>query len=234
MQYYTYVVIDKQFITSDTFVIKIRPKNAEAVFPYQAGQYCHLLYAAFDPDEAHPFSIASSPENTEYLEFCIKMVGDWTTRFSEVEVGEAVRVSEPQGQLVWSEALEKSVFLVGGVGISPVMSMLRHIQSQGQQGDYTLLYGSRTPENITYKEELTTLEKDIDALKVVHVLSDINEETGWSGYTGFITPEIVQKEVPVKEAEAFYIVGPPIFQDKMKQMLSEFGVPASAIRQEIH
>src|SRR5579871_3747366 len=118
MQLYKTHIIEKKKILDDTYIFRLHPKP----FNFLPGQYVFLQNTLFKPDDPHPFSIASSPFQKNCLEFCIKKYGQWTQTFSQKEKGEIVYISEPQGNFLWDQSIEHAVVLLGGIGISPIMS----------------------------------------------------------------------------------------------------------------
>src|SRR6185437_3945247 len=105
-----YQIIFKQKEVEETYIFRLKPQE-DLIPHFFPGQYCFLKNPQFEnPDEAHPFSIASSPETT-YLEFCIKEMGDWTENFCEkTRVGDTIFVSNPQGNFVWDSTIQNAVF----------------------------------------------------------------------------------------------------------------------------
>lgn len=232
MQYFTYILAKKQRQIEDTYIIKLRPKDKTA-FPFEPGQYCFIKDPLFpDPDEAHPFSIASSPLLASELEFCVKTYGDWTTSFVQKTEGDEIIISEPQGTFIWKETLSDAVFLLGGIGISPIMSMLRTIKLTKQQVKITIIYGNRMLETIAYEQALKKLQKDIPHLKIIHIFSHLDEHSSWSGYKGFITKELVEKEINLTANPDFYFIGPAIFIKKMRAILKELHVNLQKVHTE--
>jgi ferredoxin-NADP reductase len=229
--FHKHTVIYKEFLTPDTFVLRLKPTQKE-VFPFVAGQYTRLKNPNFKPEEAHTFSISSSPNTKEYLEFCIKTYGEWTQQLLQIEKGDELFVQEPEGNFTRKSHDTHMVYLAGGLGISPIMSMLRYIHEEKHNADVTLLYGSRTENTIAYKKEVEQMEKDMPHLKVVHILSHLEPTDPWKGYRGFINEDIIKNEVNLEKNPVFFIIGPPIFIEKMKEMLVGIGVKESQFRLE--
>ncbi|MGI8419986.1 MAG: FAD-binding oxidoreductase [Candidatus Levyibacteriota bacterium] len=225
MTYYPYIIQDKKLETEGTYIYTLKPKNGE-VFSFEPGQYIFTKDPSFsDPQEAHPFSLASSPNNKEVIELCIKDYGDWTHAFSQREIGSNVFISEPQGSFVWDRHYPYAVFLLGGIGISPLISMLRTLAANREQAEIVMIYGNRTPETIAYEKEIQALAQQLAHLRVVHIFSDISEDHPWTGYRGFVTKDILEKEVDFSKKPMFYFVGPSIFIEKMRGVLISLDVP---------
>ncbi len=231
MNYIPYVISDKKQILPDTFIYKVKPKTG-ILLHFLSGQYVFLKNPdSMNPEEPHPFSIASSPSSKDYVEFCIKIYGDWTREFSQKEIGSTIEVSEAQGNFVWEKGIKHAAFLLGGIGISPIISIVRSLNKSRDIVHLTMLYGNRTPDTIAYENELETLAKTLP-LKIIHIFSDINNEHKTKGYHGFITQDILQKEINFSENPTFFVVGPPIFVEKMLGILPGLGVQKENIKIE--
>lgn len=170
----------------------------------------------------HPFSFSSSADLAGRLEFTIKARGDFTNSIAAVEPGARAYVDGPYG-LFTLERHEGPgfVLIAGGVGITPVISMIRTMADRGDARPVTLLYGNKDWESITFREELEALAARMK-LAIVHVL----EQTHEGGETGFITPELLRRRLPAGfERFRYFVCGPPPMMDAMEKALVEIGVP---------
>lgn len=232
MKFQPYIIKNKQFETEGTHIYFLESKNNDN-FTFIPGQWVFIKDPkSVNPEELHPFSIASSPLQNEGLEFCIKEYGDWTHDFSLKPIGSEVMLSEPQGEFVWDSSNEYVVFVLGGIGISPIMSMLRTIAAKKENPKIVLLYGNRTPETIAYKKELDALSHRLTDFTIVHVFSHLDDTHSWSGHKGFITKEIITKEVDLKKDPTFYFIGPSVFNEKIHMYLKDLGVSNEKIKTE--
>lgn len=227
MNYFEYSLTNKKEETEDTYIYQLKPKKKEDTFTFLPGQYVLVKNAKYKPNEEHPFSIASSPTDLTSLEFCIKTYGDWTEEMTKAEIGDTFHVSEPQGNFTWESDTLHAVFLLGGIGISPIMSMLRFMRDMKLDPDsLIMLYGNRTPESVAYRKELEELQKSLHTLKIVDIYSHIPDEFPWNGYRGFITKDILEKEVNLTLQPTFFTIGPPVFIEKMDELLDAFSIPS--------
>ena len=234
MQFDKYIIVNQKRLTDDIFSIIVKPADSGRVFHFKPGQFVHIKAPLFVNLESHPFSIVSSPLAHDKLEFCIRACGDWTNSFVKLLDGAELQIAGPFGTFSWEDSLTNAVFLAGGVGIAPVMSMLNYLSQQKINLNLLLLYGNRTETTIVYKKELEELTKKINSLKIVHILSDISPNNPWKGYRGFVTPNILKKEVDFSLDPTFFICGPPIFITKMEDLLrSNFSIGEQKIKSEI-
>lgn len=234
MQFLDYIITEKTVQTDDIFTIVVKPINSNRVFDFNPGQFAHIKNPLFEnQNESHPFSITSSPQTTDKLEFCIRSCGDWTNDFAKLSQGAKLQIAGPFGKFIWDDSLINAVFLAGGVGIAPIISMLRTIMIRKTNFNLLLIYGNRTEKTIVYRKELGELGKKINSLRIVHVLSEIPVNDPWDGYRGFVTPGIIKKEVNLSLSPTFFICGPPIFITKMKDLLrNNFSIEEQKIKSE--
>ena len=113
-------------------------------------------------------------------------------------------------------------FLTGGIGITPVRSILRFMTDTGDQRHVTVFYGNKDSESIVFRSELEDFAAHLPHLKVVHVLSD--PQSDWEGYRGYVRGEILEAELGDADGRTYYISGPPAMVSSMKDLLKERGV----------
>lgn len=230
MRKYNFEIIDKNYWEDDIFFLKLTGDDLKK-FSFKAGQYVKLTNPTCKyPREEHIFSIASSPHEKKYLEFCIRVYGKWTEVLSKIKIGESICFRGPFGHFTYRRKDQSAVFLIGGTGITPVVSILRSLNRFKEKNNITLIYGYRN-KKIIYQKEIEGILKKING-KVVYVLSDLKKNEKWKGYRGFIDEKILLKEVDFKLKPAFYLSGPKVFVAKMKQTLAKLKVEKEKIREE--
>ncbi len=235
MDFQPYEIISNENIAPDVFIFRFKPTQAKEVFSFIPGQFCQIKNPTSDrPNQPHLFSIASSPHTKEYLEFCIKQYGPWTHALAQKKVGETVEINGPLGKFTWDNAVQHAVFLAGGVGVAPIMSMLRYINEEHLQPRVTLLYGNRDQASIAYGDEIKQIIANLKNGKVVDILSDIAPDHPWQGYRGFLTKDILEKEVDVEPEPTFFLCGPPIFVQLAKELVAQINIEPARIKQEIY
>jgi ferredoxin-NADP reductase len=115
------------------------------------------------------------------------------------------------------------VLVAGGIGVTPMMSLIRTLADQADQRPVILLYGVRDWESITFREQLEALKARLK-LTIVYVPQE--PPAGWTGERGFISAEVVRRHVPPPYAEhEYFICGPGVMMDAIEQALSEMQVP---------
>jgi len=179
----------------------------------------------------HPFSFSSSAERSGPLEFTIKELGDFTSRVKEFEPGVPVYVDGPYGEFSVDEYEAPGyVFLAGGIGSAPVMSMLRTLADRGDGRPLYLFYGNLNWEQVTFREEIEALQQRLN-LQVIHVLE--KPAPDWEGETGYITVDVLDRHLPDdRKALVYFICGPMPMIHPVRKSLRQLEIPRGHIQEE--
>lgn len=170
--------------------------------------------------QQHPFSIASSARD-KTLSFTAKEMGDFTSSWKDIEPGTKVFLEGPFGSFVPEKG--KNLFLVmGGIGITPAMGMLRTMRDSNDPRSAVLIYANLDWEGVTFREELEEISKEIN-LKLVHLLEKPPE--GWEGEAGLVSLDLLKKYLPEKPEDFMYFIcGPGPLMDITEISLRELGI----------
>ncbi|MFE2320385.1 FAD-dependent oxidoreductase [Streptomyces sp. NPDC059441] len=195
-------------------------------FSFAAGQYVKVdLPVAVEPIE-RSYSICSSPGENGFVEIAVKHEPDGLGSgflHEELEVGLALRVSGPHGEFTWEPGSEADTLLLiaGGVGITPLMSVLLAAADAGHTGRIVLLASYRTEEEVVFGPEIEALRSRLPGLEVSVFATDRNRRIGLD--------ELLPHAGPKTRV---HLCGPaPMMQDLIGR-LRELGVPREAIRTE--
>ena len=224
-----YRMVSVRPVASATWELVIEPESGTAA-DFEAGQFVWLSvgHSPFSMVE-HPFSISSSPSERPRLGFMIKEVGDFTRSVGSVPVGTKAYLDGPHGNLVLpGQSDAKIVFIAGGIGIAPIMSMLRQLRADSDPRSVKLVYGNRVADQIAYGDELEDMKQHID-LQVHHLLQE--PPTGWSGDIGTIDEPMLRKLFGSEDDDdCYYIVcGPAPMIDSVESSLARIGIPLSRV-----
>jgi len=232
-----YHVIDIQPESEKVWTIKLAPPAGEKIPPYLPGQF-HFITLYRDrnlPVEEHHWTISSSPGEKAYISSTIKALGDFTSTIGETEKGDRASVQGSFGRFSYVLHPEEKdlVFIVGGIGITPIMSMLRHMRDMEDNRSVLLLYANPVEDHIIFREELASIENgQYPLLKVVHVLS--KPDDSWTGERGHIDREKIERFCGSKLGEkVFYVCGPQGMRKSVIASLRDLGVADKQIRVEI-
>ena len=215
----------------DTTTLVMHP-DGHPGFRFSPGQFGWLtLWGSPFKITGHPFSFSSSSEVTDgRVEMSIRNLGDFTSKIHEVPVGQRIYLDGPYGAFTIGNPADMHVLIAGGVGVTPMMSMLRTLADRNDPRPAILLYGSKDWESITFREELEELKARLN-LTVVHVLR--KPPADWTGEKGFINPEVFKRHIPQPYADhEYFICGPTKLMDIIEEALSDLNVPISKYHSE--
>jgi ferredoxin-NADP reductase len=219
-----YIVKSTEKVSRDTLLMTLKPRHNRDKIDFSPGQYAAIGYKYHNrPSPMRCFSIVSSPNFTDEVQFAMKILGDFTSSVADLEPGNHVFLRGPFGNFIIDENFDENVILLaGGIGITPFMSMLRYANEMQSSLPITLLYSNQSEQDIPFFSELTELEKknsnfnaayfttNGDASKLAHVRSlngRINEERLLNLTNGNFNKF------------TYFVCGPVGFTSKMKQIL---------------
>jgi predicted ferric reductase len=210
--------------------------------PYPGAGYAHLpgqfhfiklLRGRGLPEEEHHFTISSAPNSNGTVTSTIKSSGDFTSTVRETKPGDQAVVHGPFGRfsnLVHPEE-KRLVFIAGGIGVTPVMSMLRDMRDNNRQRPATLIYANRHEEEIVFRKELDSLAGELPNFEVVHVLSRPND--AWAGESGHVDADLIKRHTTFTDDTGWYLCGPEGLIDAVISALESMGVPKNRMHREI-
>ena len=191
---------------------------------FRAGQFAWLKFSGpFFSLQEHPFSISSHPGQAE-LEFTIKEYGDFTSRLAQLPAGKLVYLDGPHGNFTLHGRDGQGIMLVaGGVGIAPIMSLLRDLAARGEQRPVILLSCHHDEQQLIYAKEIEQLKTALN-LQVIHLLS--HPSASWQGQCGYISEAVLMKLLPDDYRQwLFFVCGPPGMMDCTESALFNLDVP---------
>ena len=228
-----YVVEDIQEVGARTRAITLKPPEGR-VRPHLPGQFAFLrFYSDKLGAEEHPFTISSPSTRPKSHVFTIKESGDFTDGLGRLEKGDKAAVDGPWGlfsHLAWTGENQELVFIAGGVGITPMLSMLRHMADRDDARTITLIWSNRTEEDILCREEIENMAEQLPGLSVTHVLT---RQKDWDGPTGHLDTKILRGQLEgVSPRTPVFLCGPPPMMDAVGASLLELGWSPADIHTE--
>lgn len=204
--------------------------------PFEAGQYINIFTEIDGVRTSRPYSISSSPKQRAYYEITVARIKDgFVSDFllDGVKVGDKFEANGPAGVFRFQPVFhsKKSLFLAGGSGVTPFLSMTREIVDAALDRDVVMLYGCRSSEGALYDEELRAYSEKYPNFKYHLVISE--KDDSWNGETGFIDRNLIKRLVPDYAERTCYICGPQVMNDFCKTELQELGLPEKQIRREM-
>lgn len=205
----------------NTWTVSMRPVGHSGL-QFMPGQFAWITVRGtpFSKTE-NPFSISSSAEHPEEISFTIKELGDFTRTVSSLRPGEKAYVDGAYGSFGIDRQDHASifVFIAGGVGITPMMSMLRTLADRNDSRPVQLIYANRDWDGITFREEIEALKQRLN-LSVFYVLE--KPPADWQGETGFITRAFLQRILSAERQRNFqeiFLCGPKPMMDAVEKAL---------------
>jgi predicted ferric reductase len=165
------------------------------------------------------------------IEFTIKQLGDFTSAVGEIAVGDKVWVDGPHG--AFSPDHHKSrglVLIAGGVGITPMISVLRSLAQRRDAREHLLFVSARALDELLFREEITELA-NVLPLRVVELLNDPHD--GWTGGVGYLTADVLTDHLPAsRERLDYFLCGSPSMVATVVAALRTLGIAPHHIHTE--
>ena len=180
------------------------------------------------------FSIASSPFETQLM-FVTRMRDTAFKRsLKKIPLGTEAKIDSPMGSFTLHKNLAKpAVFLAGGIGITPFISIVRQAHHDRLPHKLYLFFSNRRPEDTPFLEALQTLEKSNSNFRLICTMTEmVRSKEEWKGETGFINKEMLARHLTGMEGLIYYVAGPPAMVAAMRKMLVGAGVDEDDIRTE--
>ncbi len=223
-------VVSKDPVTHDMrhLVLKLVEPAEVRFFP---GQYVDLAIPG--TDEVRSFSMANtSSKESGQLEFVIKVYPDGL--FSgfladRLQVGDRLDLTGPFGVFTLREGYDSDlIFLGGGAGMAPILSLLRSMVEKGIGRKAMYYYGARTRKDLCFGAELRELESRLPGFRYVPALSEPTADDDWDGEVGLIT-DVVKRRVSDLKGSHAYVCGPPPMVEAAMPLLATLGVAEKRI-----
>lgn len=204
--------------------------------PFQAGQYVNLFVDVDGVRTSRPYSISSSPTQTAFYDITVRRVEDGFVSshlLDAVHAGDTFQSTSPSGQFYHNPLFhgEDLVFIAGGSGITPFMSMIREMSDRHLDRRIQLIYGNRSSEDIIFKKKIEKRSGRHKNLTVHTVISEPGRD--YSGLTGFITADLIKEVVEDIQEKMVYVCGPEAMYTFVLAELARLNIPRRRIRVEV-
>jgi ferredoxin-NADP reductase len=217
--------------TATTKTFRTRRHDGAELPPFLAGQYVNI----FVDGTSRPLAISSSPVRRDHYDLTIRRVPGGRISnllIDTLEVGDSLTSTGPMGTFHHNPLFhgDDVVFVAGGSGVAPGMSMIRDIVDNGLDRRFHLLYGSRDSTDIIFREQLDELAADHPGIWIDHVIAD--PSPAWNGPTGFLTADLITSLVGALNNRIVYVCGPQALYAYALDQLFALGHPRRRIRFE--
>jgi ferredoxin-NADP reductase len=225
-------------IKPETADVKTFTLNLPAWMRHRAGQHYDIRLTAEDGYQAQrSYSIASEPEREGEVDITVERLNDGEVSsylHDVVIVGDRIEVRGPiGGYFVWEASMTDPLLLIaGGSGVVPLMSMIRHRAAARANNPASVLYSSRSFEDVIYYDELDVLSKANSGPKVFHTLTR-SQPAGWKGYARRIDEPMLREVAgPLGKSTQVFICGPTSMVESAANALVKLGINSNQIRTE--
>jgi ferredoxin-NADP reductase len=209
-----------------------------AAFTFKAGQFIDLSLPNLsdsDPQgHTRAFTLASAPSEQQLMVATRLRDTAFKSMLGEMPLGTTIDIEGPFGQFTLPDHNSRTtVFLAGGIGITPFRSMLVEAAHNKLPHRLILMYSNRHPEDAAFLDELQALQQDNpDYTCIGTMTSPTGGAETWKGETGRIDQAMLRKYVKDTETAMFYVVGPPAMVKGLRKMLESAGIHKNSIRFE--
>jgi ferredoxin-NADP reductase len=228
-------LISKETIAEGTMSFHFKKPEG---FAYKAGQ--NIDMTLIDPPETdaegntRTFSLASSPSES-MLSIATRMRDTAFKRILKNSVtGLRVKISNPMGSFILHQKTERpAIMLVGGIGITPFISMLKDATEKNLPQKIYLFYSNRRPEDAAYLKDLTKLSKINSNFIFIPTMTNLEKsQANWIGEKGYINKDMINKYANDLNDAVYYTAGPPAMVSAMRQLLNDVEISDDDIRTE--
>ena len=205
--------------------------------PFQAGQYLAVFCDIGKVRTGRAYSISSPPSRHGYFDITVRAVENGFVSsylLKEVRVGDTLETSGPSGNFYYNPLIhDKSlVFLGGGSGITPFMSMIRETAECCLDREIVLFYGNKNLDDVIFHDELVKISKSRKNIRYVPVIE--NPSKGYKGACGYISGDLIKKELGGVKGKTFFICGPTAMYNFCIPELEGLAIPRNKIRREMY
>ena len=209
-----------------------------AGFRHRAGQ--SLLLTLINPAEtdsmgdSRTFTIASAPGEAELMIATRLRDTAFKRVLKSAPAGTVVEIDGPDGEMVLHEdAARPAVFLAGGIGITPFLSMVRDAAARRLPHRLVLFYANRRPEDTAFLSELQAMEQANRNYRLIAVMAEPEKSRQpWTGEAGYIRRALLERHLPDPASAIYYLAGPPAMSLAMQRMLGDMGIGEESVRHE--
>lgn len=228
----TCVVSSLKQVARDAYSVEVRPYKGR-ILNYIPGQFAFFTPMSGNlPREEHPFTLSSTPSQPDILQFVIRSLGDWTSKIHSLRAGDLVCLDGPYGlfsHMAWPQN-DPIIMIAGGIGITPMLSMLRYMADTNDQRQILLIWSNKTREHILFPEEFSALKRLLRGLQINHV---ITRNTIGDDRKNRLDQIMLERLLAGWSRKArVFICGPPGMMKEVSHVLKKIGFLSARVYKE--
>ena len=223
--------IEKVRRTPGVVSFRFRPERDPGFRP---GQFCQLIFDEQDPRnrELNKYLSLSCAPDKPYIEVTKRLSDSaFSQRLTALEEGQSILIGGPMGTCTYEDGLRRIGFLIGGIGITPVISILEYIVQRGLDTDVCLLYSNRTMDDVAFKPELDAWSQAHAGIAVTYLAPDCPAERA-DCLNGLIDHDAIVRRMSDYRDRTIYVFGPPVMVKAMAELCRNEGASPEQIRTE--
>lgn len=215
---------------------RLMESNAGSIpFTFLPGQYATITSEIDGQKVRRSYTISSSPTQRDYIELTVKREDHGLESrhlHDHAKTGDLLEISAPAGQFFFTGKEAKGIVLIaGGVGITPMMSVLRDLTDRSYEHPVHLICAANTPTDLIFREEIAYLARRHPTVTTASIVSKAKKNE-WAGPVGFITADFIAECAPDIAERRVHLCGPPPMMEAVKAALAELKVPPDQIKTE--
>jgi glycine betaine catabolism B len=215
--------------TPDTKTFRVQNPGID----FYPGQFFMVRFEDSDTFK-RAYSVASSPEEKSHMDITMNLVGDFTKKLWQTKINDILVFKGPYGKFYFNETMGQDIVLIGGgLGIVPMMSIIRYCRDKNLKNKINLIYSVRTPNDITYREELEKIKFTTNNFKYAVTVTRPDEKSLWTGKTGRIDTGLLKNNIGDVKNSLFYLCGPLGFVKSAISILETLGAGKDQIKTDI-
>jgi len=227
-----FVVSNIEPAGKDTYSVNVRPHSGR-ILEHIPGQFVFITpVSASVPKEEHPFTISSTPSRPDALQFVIRSLGDWTSNIKRLKTGETVFIDGPYGLFshMISSKSDPIIMIAGGIGITPMLSMLRYMADVDDPRQILLIWSNKTKEHIVFPEEFENLKCRLQNFNIIHI---ITHDSGGENDIGRLDQTKLEKMLNgwSRKSDVF-VCGPFEMMKDMTRAVKKIGFSSARVYKE--
>jgi ferredoxin-NADP reductase len=200
-------------------------------FDHLPGQFMFITLGEGAGSLTRHLTISSSPTEP-FLEITKGVTAHpFSEALKALSPDDTVSIRGPYGDFTFTGEHEKVGFLSGGIGITPLRCMIRYATDKNLACSIILLYSCRGSEDILFGEEMEAIQRENGHFRSVVTLT--RPDPGWTGLSGRIDRDLIEREIPDWRERVFFISGPSVMVETMSALVKGIGVPEGLVRREV-
>ncbi len=228
-RYKPYGVARIQGTGADCTCVELTPSQ-QLPFAYIPGQFAYVSFrSASVSKEPHAFTLSSTPSRPGMLQFTIRASGDWTHTIGGLSIGDRAFIQGPFGRFghLYTDPDRELILIAGGIGITPMLSMLRFMADHGDPRPVTLIWSNRSKENVVFADEMDALAAKLTGLRMIPIFTRKAKGGERSGRLDRKSLETMLSDC--SRRSAIFVCGPPQMMRQIRTDLKTLAFPARSI-----